>query len=120
MLWPAWMAAMRLGFNRNGNGRVADALGEVDAADAVALRGHGADLRLHGAGGKLAQRETGRGMRMRRKGFGHREAAPTSRAILHVECHSAHVLRSLRDRDVAAAVRRRSMRARAFHCFEHR
>ena len=52
------------GLDRRGNGGVADALGQVDAADAVALRGHGANFRLHGAGGKLAQSEAGRGMRV--------------------------------------------------------
>ncbi len=47
-----------------GNGGVADSLGKVDAADTVALRGHCANFRLHDAGGKLAQSEAGRGVRV--------------------------------------------------------
>ncbi len=39
------------------DGGVTDALGEVDAAGLVAEGGHGADFRLHGAGGKLAEGE---------------------------------------------------------------
>ena len=69
MLWPAWMAVSRLCFNRGGHGGVADTLGQVDAADAVALGGHGANLRLHGGGGQLAEGEAGR-LRMGRRGVG--------------------------------------------------
>jgi hypothetical protein len=43
--------------DRSGDGSVADALGEVDAADGVAGDGHGADLGLEGAGGEMAEGE---------------------------------------------------------------
>ena len=39
------------GLDDCGDGSVADSLGQVDAADAVAFGGHGADFRLHGSGG---------------------------------------------------------------------
>jgi hypothetical protein len=39
------------------NRRVADALGEVDAANAIALDTHGADFGLQNAGSKMAERE---------------------------------------------------------------
>ncbi len=38
---------------------VADSLGEIDAAEAVALHGHGADFRLEGAGGEFREGEGG-------------------------------------------------------------
>lgn len=43
--------------DRRGDGGVTDSLGEVDAAGLVTEGGHGADFRLHGAGGELAEGE---------------------------------------------------------------
>ena len=43
--------------HRRGDGGVTDSLGEVDAAGLVTEGGHGADFRLHGAGGELAEGE---------------------------------------------------------------
>jgi hypothetical protein len=47
------------GFDGRRNRSVTDALGEVDAAHGVAGEGHGADFRLHGGGGEVAEGETG-------------------------------------------------------------
>ncbi len=45
-------------FYRRGDGRIAHPLGEIDAADAVALGGHGADFGLHDARSQFAERKT--------------------------------------------------------------
>ena len=61
MLCPARMARIASCFHGGRNRRVAHALGEVDAAHAVAFRGHGADFRLHDAGASsLRARREGR------------------------------------------------------------
>ncbi len=56
------------GLDRRGHGGVADALGQVDAADGVASDGHGADFRLEDTGSELAQGQARRG-----GGGGHEE-----------------------------------------------
>ena len=61
-------------FYRCGDRRIADALREINAADAIALGGHRADFRLHRTRSEFAQGQARRGMRMRRKGFAHERA----------------------------------------------
>ncbi len=66
------------GFDGRRHGGVADSLGEIDAADAIALGGHGADFRLHGAGRELAEGEAGGGVGMRGSGVGHGEVSEST------------------------------------------
>src|SRR5581483_593089 len=51
--------------DESGHWGVAYTLRQVDAADAIAFGGHGANLRLEGIRSEIAQRETRTGKRMR-------------------------------------------------------
>ncbi len=65
---PGADGADRLLFHRRGHWRVADALGEVDAAHAVAFGGHGADFGLHHARRQFAECQARRSGRRARLG----------------------------------------------------
>ncbi len=87
-----------------GNRGIAHPLRQVDAAQALALRGHGADLRLHGTGSQLAELKAGAlgccdgGGGDGRGKFGHGEDSFAN----HLTIRSASMRREHADRRQAA------------------